>query len=109
LPFGQLDVFLNVVGGVQIDEPAGDLAVVAALVSAVLNRGLPPTAVFVGEVGLGGELRAVSQIERRLTEAARMGFTHAYVPQKSAPRGSSNGLQIIGVPDVRALPGTLQP
>jgi DNA repair protein RadA/Sms len=86
IPFGQLDVFLNVVGGVQVDETAGDLAVVASLVSAVLNRELPPTAVFVGEVGLGGELRAVSQIERRLSEAARMGFTHAYVPQKSVPR-----------------------
>ncbi|HEX6067094.1 MAG TPA: DNA repair protein RadA, partial [Longimicrobiales bacterium] len=61
IPFGQLDVFLNVVGGVQIEETAGDLAVVAALMSAVLNRELPANAVFVGEVGLGGELRAVSQ------------------------------------------------
>jgi DNA repair protein RadA/Sms len=103
IPFGQLDVFLNVVGGVQIDETAGDLAVVAALMSAVLNRELPPTAVFVGEVGLGGELRAVSQVERRLTEASRMGFKHAYVPSKSVPRGSANGMQIVGVRDVKAL------
>ena len=103
IPFGQLDVFLNVVGGVQIDETAGDLAVVAALTSAVLNRELPPTAVFVGEVGLGGELRAVSQVERRLTEAARMGFKHAYVPSKSVPRGSANGMSVVGVRDVKAL------
>jgi DNA repair protein RadA/Sms len=102
IPFGQLDVFLNVVGGVQVDETAGDLAVVAALTSAVLNRELPATAVFVGEVGLGGELRAVSQVERRLTEAGRMGFTHAYVPQKSVPRGS-NGMKIVGVRDVKSL------
>ena len=103
IPFGQLDVFLNVVGGVQIDETAGDLAVVAALMSAVLNRELPPTAVFVGEIGLGGELRAVSQVERRLTEASRMGFKHAYVPSKSVPRGNANGMQIVGVRDVKSL------
>ena len=102
IPFGQLDVFLNVVGGVQIEETAGDLAVVAALMSAVLNRELPANAVFVGEVGLGGELRAVSQVERRLTEAARMGFQQAYVPQKSVPR-ASNGMRIIGVRDVKGL------
>lgn len=107
IPFGQLDVFLNVVGGVQIDETAGDLAVVAALTSAVLNRELPPTAVFVGEVGLGGELRAVSQVERRLTEAGRMGFKHAYVPSKSVPRGNTNGMQVVGVRDVKALSGLL--
>ena len=103
VPFGQLDVFLNVVGGVQIDETAGDLAVAAALTSAVLNRELPPTAVFVGEIGLGGELRAVSQIERRLSEAGRMGFTHAYVPQKSVPRERTAALKISGLPNVKAL------
>ena len=102
IPFGQLDVFLNVVGGVQVDETAGDMAVVAALTSAVLNRELPATAVFVGEIGLGGELRAVSQIERRLSEAARMGFTQAYVPQKSVPR-SLNGMKVVGVADVKSL------
>ena len=102
IPFGQLDVFLNVVGGVQVDETAGDLAVVAALTSAVLNRELPATAVFVGEVGLGGELRAVSQVERRLSEASRMGFTHAYVPQKSVPR-TANGMKVVGVRDVKSL------
>jgi DNA repair protein RadA/Sms len=103
LPFGQLDVFLNVVGGVRIEETAGDLAVAAALTSAVMNRELPPTAVFVGEIGLGGELRAVSQIERRLSEAARMGFKHAYVPHKPGPRGNGNGLRIVGLRDVKAL------
>ncbi|HEX6067119.1 MAG TPA: magnesium chelatase domain-containing protein, partial [Longimicrobiales bacterium] len=106
VPFGQLDVFLNVVGGVQVDETAGDLAVVAALTSAVMNRELSATAVFVGEIGLGGELRAVSQIERRLSEAARMGFTHAYVPQKSVPR-TTNGMKVIGVRDVKALAGVI--
>ncbi|HEY0809489.1 MAG TPA: DNA repair protein RadA, partial [Longimicrobiales bacterium] len=103
LPFGQLDVFLNVVGGVHIDETAGDLAVAAALCSAFMNKELPPTAVFVGEVGLGGELRAVSQVERRLSEAARMGFKYAYVPHKSVPRTNGNDMRIIGLRDVKAL------
>ena len=103
LPFGELDVFLNVVGGVRIEETAGDLAVAAALISAVLNRELPPTAVFVGEVGLGGELRAVSHVERRLSEAARMGFEFAYVPHKSVPRGNGNALRVVGLRDVKSL------
>src|SRR6185295_20006677 len=79
LSFGQLDVFLNVVGGVRLQEPAGDLAVAAALASSVYDRALPHDAVFVGEVGLGGEIRPVSQAERRLAEAAKMGMTTAYV------------------------------
>ena len=58
LSFAQLDVFVNVVGGVRLQEPAGDLAVAAALASSVYDRALPHDAVFVGEVGLGGEVRA---------------------------------------------------
>ncbi|HEX2721685.1 MAG TPA: DNA repair protein RadA, partial [Gemmatimonadaceae bacterium] len=73
LSFAQLDVFLNVVGGVRLQEPAGDLAVAAALASSVYDKPLPRNAVFVGEVGLGGEIRPVSQQERRLVEAAKMG------------------------------------
>lgn len=81
--FGQLDVFLNLVGGVRLVEPAGDLAVVAALASSVFDREVPGDAVFLGEVGLGGELRAVSQVDRRLAEAARMGFRRAYLPSRA--------------------------
>jgi DNA repair protein RadA/Sms len=103
IPFGQLDVFLNVVGGVRVIETAGDLAVAAALLSAVTSHEIPSTSVFVGEIGLGGELRAVSQIERRLAEAARMGFTHAYVPRRSVPREKMEGMSIIGVTDVKQL------
>ena len=103
IPFGQLDVFLNVVGGVRVIETAGDLAVAAALLSAVTSREIPATSVFVGEIGLGGELRAVSQIERRLAEAARMGFTRAYVPRRSVPREKMEGMSIVGVNDVKQL------
>ncbi|HEX6559156.1 MAG TPA: DNA repair protein RadA [Longimicrobiales bacterium] len=103
LPFGQLDVFLNVVGGVRVIETAGDVAVAAALISALTNHEVAHTAVFVGELGLGGELRAVSQIERRLAEAARMGFTDAFVPQRSVPRDRIEGMHVHGLRDVRAL------
>src|SRR5579883_108039 len=97
LSFGALDVFLNVVGGVRLQEPAGDLAVVAALASSVFDRALPPDAAFIGEVGLGGEVRPVSQVERRLAEAAKMGMRTAYVADRAVPRRSTAGLEITGV------------
>ncbi len=91
IPFGQLDVFLNVVGGVRLVETAGDLAVAAALASSVFDREVPGDAVFLGEVGLGGEIRAVGQVERRLVEAARMGFGRAYLSARAVPSGWSTG------------------
>lgn len=103
IPFGELDVFLNIVGGIRVVETAGDLAVAATLVSAITGHEIPSTAVFIGEIGLGGELRAVSQLERRLAEAARMGFTDAYVPRRSVPRERIEGMQVHGLRDVRAL------
>ena len=103
IAFGELDVFLNVVGGIRVVETAGDLAVCAALVSAIGNRELPPSAFYAGEVGLGGELRAVSQIERRLAEASRMGFTDAYVPARSVPRERVPGMTVHGLRDIRSL------
>jgi DNA repair protein RadA/Sms len=97
LAFGQLDVFLNVVGGVRLQEPAGDLAVAAALASSVYDRALPHEAVFVGEVGLGGEIRPVSQAERRLAEAANMGMTTAYLAERAVPKRVPKGLRAVGV------------
>src|SRR5437867_9611541 len=93
LSFGQLDVFLNVVGGVRMQEPAGDLAVAAALASSLYDRAAPPDAVFIGELGLGGEIRPVSQVERRIAEATNMGMKRVFVSRRSAPRrASSNGI-----------------
>ena len=83
LSYGDQDVFLNVVGGVRLTEPASDVGVVAALATGLLDRTIPTDAVFVGEVGLGGELRSVSQIERRLAEAERLGFRTAFVPART--------------------------
>jgi DNA repair protein RadA/Sms len=107
IPFGQLDVFLNVVGGVRIAEPSADCAVVAALISSVRDRPLPEGDVFIGELGLGGEFRSVTQIERRLAEAARMGFTRAHIAGRTQPRGDYGELKPIATPDLGALTGRI--
>lgn len=103
IPFGQLDVFLNVVGGINLTEPAADAAVVAALVSSVVDRPLPDGVAFIGEVGLGGEMRRVAQIERRLAEVASMGFTKVFTASKSAGVRTPTGLEVIGVSNVGEL------
>jgi DNA repair protein RadA/Sms len=107
LPFAQLDVFVNVVGGVRMQEPAGDLAVAAALASSVYDRALPADAVFVGEVGLGGEARPVSQTDRRIAEAANMGMTRAYVADRSVPKRGAREIEVVGVRTIAELFGRL--
>ncbi len=83
LPFHDLDVFVNVTGGMRLVEPASDLAVVAALCSAVHDRPVPPDALFIGEVGLGGEVRPVAALERRLAEAERLGFRNVFLSART--------------------------
>ncbi|MGH6903927.1 MAG: DNA repair protein RadA, partial [Geminicoccaceae bacterium] len=97
LVIGGRDVYLNVAGGLRIAEPAADLAVAAAVVSSLLDRPVPAAAVFFGEVGLAGEVRAVSQTEARLKEAAKLGFEQVVVPAaggRGSPRAASEGLRI---------------
>jgi DNA repair protein RadA/Sms len=104
LSFAQLDVFVNVVGGVRVQEPAADLAVAAALASSVHDQPLPADSLFVGEVGLGGEVRPVSQLERRLAEAARMGLRTVFLAERSLPgRRGGNGITAHGARDVGTL------
>ncbi len=93
LSFAPLDVFLNVVGGVRLGEPAGDLAVAAALASSLYDKALSRDHVFLGELGLGGEIRPVSQAERRLAEAARMGLKHAWLAERGVPRQIPAGIK----------------
>ncbi len=107
LGFAQLDAFVNVVGGMRLTEPSGDTAVAAALASSVYDRPLPQDALFLGEIGLGGEIRAVSQLERRLAEAARLGLTRAYVSKTSTQVKAPAGLRVIGVANVRDLLDTI--
>ncbi len=102
LVFAANDVYLNVAGGLRIAEPAADLAVAAALVSALTGRPVPPDAVVFGEIGLAGEVRAVGQTEARLKEAAKLGFATALVPPRRGRTGSA-GLATIEIPDLGAL------
>lgn len=103
LSYAALDVFLNVVGGLRMIEPAGDLAVAAALASSVYDRALGSDAVFIGEVGLGGEVRPVSQVDRRLAEAAQLGFSVAFVSARGLPRRGPDGLRVVGVDTLATL------
>lgn len=80
LQLGNQDVYLNVVGGLRIDEPACDIAIAMAIISGYLDKEVPNDMVFIGEVGLTGEVRRVQQLERRLQEAVQMGFTQAVIP-----------------------------
>ncbi len=96
LPFGDLDVFVNVVGGVRLSEPSSDLAVVAALISSVRDRALPADALFLGEVGLGGEVRPVAAVDRRLGEAARLGFRRAFVGSRTALK-QAGGVELVRI------------
>ncbi|MGB6146632.1 MAG: magnesium chelatase domain-containing protein, partial [Mycolicibacter algericus] len=80
LPVGAADIYLSTVGGMRLTDPSTDLAVAIALASAYAGLPLPATTVVVGEVGLAGDLRPISGMDRRLAEAARLGFTTALTP-----------------------------
>ena len=84
ISLAQHDVFVSVVGGVQLSEPGADLAILLALVSAYTGQPLPSELVACGEVGLAGEVRLIGHVERRLTEAARLGLYRAIIPSASA-------------------------
>jgi len=95
------DIFVNVAGGLSIDDPAADLACAAALASSFRNRPVPARTLLLGEIGLAGEVRAVSQPEIRLTEAARLGFDRALVPAANARHCEvPKGIAIEGVENV---------
>jgi DNA repair protein RadA/Sms len=84
LPVASQDVVVNVAGGMRITEPAADLAVALAVASSVMDRPLRADVAVFGEVGLGGELRGVPHLQRRVTEAARLGLTTCLVPASAA-------------------------
>lgn len=96
------DVFVNVVGGFSIDEPAADLAISAAIASSLLDKAVHPDMVLIGEVGLSGELRWVNQMHARLKEAAKMGFKKAIIP-KRLRKGEAlpSGIEIIEARSLR--------
>lgn len=103
MPFAQLDTFLNVVGGLRIVEPAADAAVAVALVSTARDLVVPADTIILGEIGLGGELRPVGQVDRRLAEAARMGFKRAIIPGAARAAPSSPPLPVLPAADIASL------
>lgn len=105
LVFSGREVYLNVAGGLRVGEPAADLAVAAALVSALSDRPVPAETVLFGEIGLSGEVRMVSRSDTRLKEAAKLGFSRALAPagRTGAPSASGNGLTVEAIEHVRDL------
>lgn len=98
--FGGVDVYVNIVGGLKLDEPAADLAVALALYSGLCDRVIPEKLMVFGEVGLGGEIRAASHARERVKEGARLGFERCIIPKQSfssLSKSESYGIQIIGV------------
>jgi len=97
LKLSDKDVYINVIGGMELKEPAADLAVCAAISSALTNSTFETPTVFVGEVGLGGEIRSVPMLERRFDEMKRLGITTGVVPAKGIPKESTLNLKPIKI------------
>ena len=95
LTMGSQDVYVNVVGGVKIDEPAADLGIALAVFSCYKNKPVPAGIAFIGEVGLTGEIRPVNQIETRIQEASRLGFKKIVIPQGNAKNLKANDVKLI--------------
>ncbi|HMO56874.1 MAG TPA: DNA repair protein RadA [Roseiflexaceae bacterium] len=99
LPLFNQDVYVNIVGGLRITEPAADLAVATAIASSFRNQRVDPDSVLIGEIGLSGELRSIGHMERRLGEAAKLGFRRAIIPRASAAP-QIDGFTLAMVPSV---------
>jgi DNA repair protein RadA/Sms len=107
LQLGEQDVFVNIIGGLRINEPAADLSVAAAIASSLKDTALKADTVLIGEVGLSGELRMVGQMVARLREAAKLGFRRAIVPKRVRKTGEPwpDGIQVV---EARSLKEALQ-
>ena len=103
--FGMLDVYINIVGGLRLEEPAADLSIALALISSLRDKPLPDNLLAFGELGLAGELRTVSNLVQRLREAERLGFTKCLVPRQTLKALSSvsglDGIEIVGVSNLK--------
>ena len=101
LPVGSCDAYINVVGGLSLDEPAADLATILAVASSYLDRPLGSDLAAIGEVGLAGEIRSVGSLNQRLSEIARLGFGRCVIPAHVRQEiRCPSGLQLISVKDV---------
>ncbi len=100
LPLSRFDCYLAVAGGLEVEEPAADLGIAAAIISSYKKTELPKETVLIGEIGLGGQLRAVAQMQLRIREAERLGFSSAIIPKFSNSELSSENYQTIAVKEV---------
>lgn len=104
---GVKDVFLNMAGGLKVSDPACDLAVISAVLSSNFDFAIPSDVCFAGEIGLSGEIRPVAQADRRVIEAARLGFRKIYLSAFTSLDGLEGqdvkGIEIVKVADVPAL------
>ena len=107
LHVGQYDVFVNVAGGVRVDEPAVDMGMAISIVSSLKDSTVDPDVVAVGEIGLGGEIRSVSQMEKRVAEAGKLGFKRCILP-RNGMKTRSGGIEVVEVDTVdRAIDAAL--
>lgn len=96
------DAYINVIGGLSLDEPAADLAAIIAMASSFRDKSVPSSLAAIGEVGLTGELRSVSALGQRLSEVRRLGFTQCLIPARNSARFQEpDGLQLIRVKNIR--------
>jgi DNA repair protein RadA/Sms len=110
LRVGQFDVFVNVVGGVRVDEPAVDLGMAVSIVSSLREVAVDPSSVAIGEIGLGGEIRTINQIERRVGEAQKLGFKRIVLPRNNLkPLQARPGVRLVGVESVEQAIQALLP
>jgi len=110
LRFSANDVYINVIGGMRLDEPASDLAVAMALISSLTDRAVPDDLIAIGELGLSGECRAVSGLEYRVKEAARLGFRRAVVPCRNLEkRQLKAGIELIPIKSIFEILKLLSP
>ena len=100
LPLGSQDIIVNVVGGIKVSEPAADLGIALAVASSARNIRVTPNCVAIGEVGLSGELRAVSQLEKRLAEATKLGFKTCILPPLQGEQKISDTIKTAAVPSL---------
>lgn len=95
--FSTQDVYLNIAGGIKLDDTAGDFGVMCALVSSLTNKPLTENSVFLGEAGLGGEIRAINRIDQRLSEIKKMGFSKAFIPKANQSFKDIKGLTVSSI------------
>lgn len=104
MSLGRSDVYVNIVGGLDLNDPSGDLGVCVAIATSYMDRSIDPGSVFIGEIGLTAEIRPVADLEKRLMEAQRLGFTQAFVPKGNLPLSKNPGkMKVTGVDNVKEV------